>query len=336
MTVVTEDALDHAAVDAGSTAPFFIVGSGRSGTTLLRLIIAGHSRIDIPPETWFLLPLVRELPLGAVLSADERARAIAIITGHYRWPDLGVPTERFRAEALALAEPHLVDVVALVYRHHLATAGKSRSGDKTPPYIQILPELALLYPEAKFIHLVRDGRDVALSFFELGFETGYRCYDRNFEWKRALRLRDSYRRTPLEARILDVKYEDLVTDPEPVTKAICRFLGERFEPQMLDYASRVDQVPERERAIHPKLSRPLSAGALGRWRSMLSAGECFVMEACLHALLRRWDYPLRFAGPFWRPVLIVSGWLLTGIGPVLSRSIPYLRRRGYLSDKLYL
>jgi hypothetical protein len=318
-----------------SSDPFFIVGCGRSGTTLLRLILSGHSRIHILPETWFVEPLVRQLPLTEPLTHAQVQSAIAIVTGHYRWPDFDIAAEEFKTWAMALDAPRLVDLINLVYRHHLEKSGKARFGDKTPPYIQIVPELAVLYPNAKFIHLIRDGRDVAISFVEADFED--RCYDgERFEWLRAIHKGLVYRDLPLASRLLEVRYEDLVLNLESTIRRICNFLDETFEPAMLDRRLNVNMVPERERHIHTKLDRPVSSEAVAAWEKKLSATECFIMEACLRKELTTLGYRLRFGGAQWRPLLVISAFFLNGMAPLLDRAIPYLQRRNYLSKKVYI
>jgi hypothetical protein len=314
--------------------PFFIIGAGRSGTTLLRLILAGHSRIHIPPETWFIEDLVRELPLASPLSPEQVARAVVIMTTHYRWPDLEIAAVDLRAWAEALESPQLVDIINLVYRRQLEIHGKLRCGDKTPPYFRILPQLSIMYNEAKFIHLIRDGRDVAISNIDVGW---YRYYDRRqFPWTIAMQRRREYLRSPLAAKILEVRYEDLVVAPELTIGRICEFLGEKFEPGMLNWQSRVNLVPERERSIHASLPRPLSREVVGIWQQKLSRWECFAVEACLHTDLCQLGYRLRFSGAPWRPLLAVAGWLLFMAAPLLKRGVPYLQRRNYLREAIYI
>src|SRR5215472_16498276 len=99
--------------------PFFIVGAGRSGTTLLRLILTGHPRIHILPETWFIRDLVKELPLDEPLEQDQVIRAVEIITMGYRWPDMKICADELRISATLLKSPKLVDVINLVYREQL-------------------------------------------------------------------------------------------------------------------------------------------------------------------------------------------------------------------------
>ena len=123
-----------------NSAPFFIVGSGRCGSTLLRIMLASHSRLGIPPETWFLIPLVHRFGIDRSLRGDEVERAVSIITGDYRWPDMKIDVHEFRREVGRLNGIFVRDLAEIVYRQHLNTEGKPRWGDKTPVYIEILPE----------------------------------------------------------------------------------------------------------------------------------------------------------------------------------------------------
>ncbi len=314
--------------------PFFIIGAGRSGTTLLRLILAGHSRLHIPPETRFIRPLVRELPLSGRLNPAQVARAVAIMTADYRWPDMEISAEDLAAMAARLPHPDLAAVIDLVYRRQLERAGKSRSGDKTPIYFEIVPQLATLYPGAKFIHLIRDGRDVAISRIDVDWD---RYHERaKFEWTLAMAKRREYQASELSRQILDVRYEDLVRGPQETIQQICAFLGEKFEPAMLDWQHLTTLVPARERHIHGKLGKPMSSDDLGVWRHRLSALECFAIEACLYQDLEPLGYQLRFSGRIWRPLLRAGGVLLPIVGPWLRRGVSFLRRRNMLHRQVYV
>ncbi len=317
-----------------SDAPFFIVGSSRSGTTLLRLILCGHSQLHIPPETWFIADLLARFPPDRPLTPQEVHAAVEVMVGHYRWPDMEIPTDDMRAWASALAAPRLVELIDLPYREHLRRAGKPRFGDKTPPYIGIVPQLLALYPGARFINLIRDGRDVAISFVDAHFHG--RPYHADFEWTRAVRLAAHWRAGPHGANMLDVRYEDLVREPEATVRRICDFLGEAFEPAMFAYRERMALVPERERWIQGKLARPISADAIAVWRQKLTLAECFCIEASLRADLLRLGYAPRFASPAWRPLLAATGWALRILAPLLDRGVPALERRGVFRRAVYL
>jgi Sulfotransferase family len=313
-------------------APFFIVGAGRSGTTLLRLILTGHSRLHIPPETWFLRDLVRQFPLTGALTQPQRERVAAVMVGHERWPDLGVDADDVtRAVVAQAAGAGLREAIQLVYARLLEKSSKQRVGDKTPHYFEILPELATLFPDARFIYLVRDGRDVAMSWIDAGWQ---RYYEPGFEWPQAMAcLRRDQRTYP--DRVLEVRYEDLVRRAEDTVRRICDFLGEDFEPAMLDWRGRVDQVAARDRHLHGRLMQPLSDDAVAAWRRRLSAVECFGMEAWLHRALREGGYALRFDARGWTPAFRVVAGGLRVLAPVLRRGIPYLQRRGILPREVY-
>jgi hypothetical protein len=313
-------------------APFFVIGAGRSGTTLLRLILAGHSRLHIPPETWFLRPLVRDFPLTGALTQPQFERAIETMVRHERWPDMNIAADVLRRQAAALTQPTLVDLIDLVYRHLLDSSGKQRLGDKTPHYFAIVPELAMLYPEAKFIYLVRDGRDVAISWIDAGWQ---RYYEPGFEWPASMAHLD-HDRSAYPNHVLEVRYEDLVRQPAEVARRICAFIGERFEPAMLDWQDRTELVASRDRHLHARLRQPLSEDAIAVWRRRLSAVECFAVEACLHRELALGNYDLRFSGRGWRPLFPLIAGVLRAMAPLLRHGIPYLQKRGMLPRKVYM
>jgi Sulfotransferase family len=314
--------------------PFFIVGAGRSGTTLLRLILSAHTRLYILPETWFILDLVKELPLNEALSPAQVKRATDTMTADYRWPDMDMDPEVLRDRAAKLAKPRLADILDLVYLEHLSRAGKSRFGDKTPTYIQIVPQLATIYPGARFIHLIRDGRDVAISRIRLGWE---RYYERTkFEWTLAMDKRREYAVSAYAGQILEVRYEQLVDHLEATVQQICSFLGEQFEPAMLRWQHLTTLIPDRERHIHGKIAEPVTTATVAGWRHTLNAIECFAMEACLYHDLAQLGYPLRFSNPLWRPLLNITRTAMCGTAPWLARGVSALKRRNLLPKGAHL
>jgi hypothetical protein len=114
------------------TQPFFIVGSGRSGTTMLRLMLNRHPELRIPPESWWLIDLLEVLPVATPLSKEDISRAGAIITGHVRWKDWNFPEAHLKAALGDLREADLAVLVDTVFRTAASMGGKQRWGDKTP------------------------------------------------------------------------------------------------------------------------------------------------------------------------------------------------------------
>ena len=315
-----------------ATAPFFVVGSGRCGSTLLRMMLASHSRLSIPPETWFLVPLVRQFSIDRPLNAEEIEGAVAVITGHYRWPDMKIDAQKFRHAVSQLMRPHVRDLAEVVYRWHMQAEGKARWGDKTPIYIEILPELARMFPGSRFIHLVRDGRDVAKSFKATGWDTGGRwLHDNTREWMKAVRCHWRWMSSEFRERILLVRYEDLVINTEATLRQICKFIDEEFEPQMLTWQERVDeQVPEREQVRHTKLKSRIDAEGVARWRKEMSAREVFIAEAFMGPHLTRLGYQCRYRSPLWPPAFALTRLYCRTVLPVVqfqTRALRFFRKR---------
>ena len=294
------------AQEAPTAAPFFIVGSGRSGTTLLRMMLCSHSRISIPPETWYLIPLLERFSIDRPLTAAEIESAASIITSHYRWPDLKLDAQEFRRELSRLTEPDLRDVAEIVHRWHMRVEGKARWGDKTPVYVGILPELAMMFPGSRFIFLVRDGRDVAKSFQAARWVSRW-LHQNTREWIRALEHEQRWTDSQLGQRILQVRYEDLVLETEATLRQVCQFIGEEFEPQMLAWQGHVDErIPARESGIHRKLKLRIDPQGVSRWKREMSAREIFVCEAFMGAHLTRMGYERRYHSALWAPAFALT------------------------------
>jgi hypothetical protein len=312
------------------SAPFFIVGAGRSGSTLLRMMLASHSRLTVPPETWFLIPLVRRFRIDHPLSADEMERAVSIITGGWSWPDMKLDAHEFQRRVRRLTQPSLRDLVEVVYRWHMEAEGKVRWGDKTPAYIEILPELASMYPDSRFIHLIRDGRDVAKSTQATGW-FGHWLHDNTKAWTEALEHHRRWTRSEFRDRILAVRYEDLVLEMEATLRQICRFLGEEFEPQMLSWEWKVDeQIPARERIYHTKLKLKIGSAGVARWKREMSAREAFVSEAFMGSHLTRLGYERRYPSRLWAPAFALTRAYCRTVLPAVQfqiRAVRLLRKR---------
>jgi hypothetical protein len=312
-------------------APFFIVGSSRSGSTLLRLMLASHSRIAIPSETWYLTALLEEFPFDRPLQENEISGAIAVMTNHYRWPDMGLDTAEMRRRVDNLSGARLRDLVEIVYRWHMEVEGKSRWGDKTPAYIEIVPPLAAMFGDAKFIHLIRDGRDVAKSFQRQGWH-GPWMHGYAREWLRAAELDMKLSKTPLNERILRVLYEDLVLDPEATLRGICAFIDERFEDQMLQWHGKVDNaIPVREKIFHLGLSRDMNPSDVSRWKREMTSREIFVAEALIGTQLSRFGYERRYRSKLWSPLLAVTQIYCRKVLPVVGL---HRRLSGFVGRRL--
>jgi Sulfotransferase family len=274
---------------AGSRPPFpFIVACGRSGTTLVQAMLNAHPEMAIPPEAHFLVPGGREVPIrdGAidiehVTSRWERHPYFAL------WE---LSPDRLR-EALSRARPATYpDAARALYALYAEEREKPRYGDKTPKHVLSLPYLADAFPEARFIHLLRDGRDVTCSFIARGI--GPRdAVEGAIRWKRTVvrGRRDGARLG--RGRYLEVRYEDFVADPEGNLRRICDFIDLPWDGSMLEYRAGLDRMlPEGHlRDLHENVYRPPTEG-LRDWRREMTPEEVAVFEALAGDLLSELGY----------------------------------------------
>jgi Sulfotransferase family len=147
--------------------PVFVVGCPRSGTTLLRLMLDAHPDLSIPPESHFI-PLVWRVRDRYETSGgfDGEKMARDVFRG-IRFRDWSLPESEVLDELGRVAPSDLAGSIACFFCAYAGRNGKERWGDKTPGYSMELPLLASLFPDARFVHLIRDGRDVALSLMEV-------------------------------------------------------------------------------------------------------------------------------------------------------------------------
>jgi hypothetical protein len=187
--------------------PIFIIGCPRSGTTLVRMIVDSHPRISAGEETKFLFDLQRIL-------GDHQDLVSRYGFGREYW------LERIR------------DFYGGFQAEYMRRRGKARWAEKTPEYTLILDFIDELFPDARYIHVIRDGRDVVASFRE---RWGYRAalrVARGVWVSHVTAARDFGRRVAGE-RYTEIRYERLVAEPEAVLRDLFRFLDEPWDPVVL-------------------------------------------------------------------------------------------------------
>ncbi|MBD0347616.1 MAG: sulfotransferase [Thermoleophilia bacterium] len=272
------------------TPPVIVLGVSRSGTTLLRVMLDRHSELAMPDESFFIPQLARR--------HGERPDPARFVDDLRRLPTLR--DWRVDPEAVAHRLRHgvsLGEAIAAIYYVYAADRGKRRWGDKTPAYMQHLRLLERLWPHALFVHLVRDGRDAALSLLAMPEGVATRTWahprtaaDFACQWTTEVRAAHALARR-VGARYLEVRYEQLVAAPEEALRRICEHLGLAFEPAMLEYAGTVDvsTKPHQQR-----LRRPPTPGVRD-WRAQMKRADVLAFEAIAGDVLAELGYELLHA-----------------------------------------
>ncbi len=270
------------------TPPLLVLGVSRSGTTLLRVVLDRSPGIAIPDESFFV-PLLARRHRGGIDPArflDDLARIPVLAEWDVPLEDVGHRIHPGMSVG---------DAIAAIYESYAAKESKPRWGDKTPMYMRHLPFLERLFPDAQYVHLIRDGRDAAVSFLRMPAGT----YTRTWAHPEAPAAFACLWRTEVSAarelgarvgseRYFEVRYEDLVASPDATVSAICSFAGIPFVLEMLEYPGQVDisDKPHQQRLQHPP-----TAG-VRNWREELGPDEALAFEAVAGDLLAELGYPL--------------------------------------------
>src|SRR3990172_2465569 len=262
---------------SGSSIFPFIVGCGRSGTTLLRAMLDSHPELAIPGESYFVVSMGRHRRRYERDGRLLTERFIADIVGHPRFRRWGLQETEVR-EALTPSPRGYPGAVRCVFALYAHREGKERYGDKTPSYVLNIPMLARLFPEARFVHIIRDGRDVALSLRDVQFGPGD-IREAALLWKRSVKRGMRAGRQLGRGRYREVQYEELLDDPEVTLRGLCDFIELDYSEEMLSYPERAGAVLAPVRlANHPHLALPPTKH-LRDWRRQMSSNDIALFEA---------------------------------------------------------
>jgi predicted secreted protein len=284
----------------------FIVGVNRSGTTLLRLMLDSHPELTIPPETHFVPEMIRL----ARRRNTTRKRLARAATEHPRWGDFGLDADELLRRLQDVKPLTPADAIRAFYELYAEKEGKPRWGDKTPRYMRAMPRIERALPEARFIHLIRDGRDVALSQAERSLDgEAPPITEVAGRWKRRIETARVHS-ADLDA-YLEVRYEDLVGDPGAALAQICDFIELPYDAAMLGYHERAAlRLGEMDRDLgtgengpirtggermagHAKTTEPPSTDRCGRWREEMSGEDESEFERVAGSLLSDLGYETR-------------------------------------------
>jgi hypothetical protein len=299
-----------------SSFPFFIVASARSGTTMLRLILNQHSLIAVPPESRFITELWQESP--QVETEDFLRR----LSAHPRFAAWELPIQAVRHELEDRPQVSYREAISATYKAYASSKGKARWGDKTPRYVEHIPFLADLFPDSRFIHLVRDGRDVALSYADVSF--GPKTVSKSAAlWAKRVSAGLREGRSLGPGRYAEIRYEDLVEDPEGQLKELCNFLNASFEPTMIEGASTRDEdVLARASIYNPHVTdRPKSG--VREWRRTMPNRHVEIFEAVAGHVLSELNYPRHYPHP---SLTARAEAYLGGLGIPVGRYVSRLKR----------
>lgn len=258
--------------------PFFVVGCGRSGTTLLNVMLGLHPRLAVVPESWLHAGWRR---------ARRNSASLEDVFKHCRYFLWGADPKWVGEWFDVSASMSYPDLISAAFGSFAGYIGKSRWGEKTSAARQLRP-LARLFPDAQFVHIIRDGREVATSLASQEWGPPNAAVGA-CTWRLDVTLGRSAARRLDRDRYLEIRYEELVVDPEATLKRVCSFLREDYDPVMVDYSKHVAEMEPWLSAGELNLAKPPTAGVRD-WRSGIASSEQRAVEAICHPLLMDLGY----------------------------------------------
>lgn len=255
--------------------PFFIIGSGRSGNTLLRRIIGKTSGIHIPPETYVLRSLIKLFRQNKHLRWQQLVNLmLANIEYHSEFKTFRLDNLRELALELydtPLFRRSLSHIIDRFYRFHAWKTGRDceRWGDKTPLNTLYLERIHSAFPKAQYINIVRDGCDVSYSYVSAGLYD--HLEDAAERWRESVIKADQFANQH-SASVLSIRYENLVSEPSKVVKRICGFLEVPYSDKLISTGEeQPDEMGDVEmKDHHYNVKKPITTKSIGKGRRNLS------------------------------------------------------------------
>lgn len=260
------------------SAPFFIVGCGRSGTSLLRGLLNAHSQIAIPTESLFMIDYLR---------ARDRFSYAELVDLLLKEPEIvewGLAVDKEDLAGCA----SIPEALHELSRRYAAKEGARLWGQKTPRFVRYMELLGNAFPEARFVHVIRDPRAVVNSLIrsDVHRSNPYHGSRRwNIDVTAGLKFEADH-----PDRVLQVRYEELVSGPGETLQNILDFLDLAFEDSLLKVPVGTEDYSTFYDRIHQNLAEGINSRHIDKWKDQLSLTEVALIESMAAELMERLGY----------------------------------------------
>ena len=268
----------------------FIIGSGRSGTTLLRAMLDSHPEMAVPFESYFTAELATVRDRYEKDTGFDAEALLVDLLEYERFHRWEIGEETIRARFADESPIDYASAMRLVYACYAEMNGKRRYADKTPRYVEYVGVLAQVFPESLFVHIIRDGRNVACSYLDAEWGPGS-VEEAARMWAYRVGVGRAGGREVGPDRYMEVRYEDLVERTEVELRRVCDFIDLSFDPRMERYFERADDLLKGEHRPHRhrRLTLPPTKN-LRDWRTELAHDDVRKYEQIAGGLLSDLGY----------------------------------------------
>jgi hypothetical protein len=267
------------------------------------MMLDAHRELTVPPETHFVPDLIK-----AARDDGGTDAMLAALTENRTWGDFGIEAEEMRARLAKLEPGDAAGAVRAFFDAYAERQGKQRWGDKTPAYMLAVQRIGRTLPESRFIHLIRDGRDVALSQRDRAINEQPPPAEQAARWVKRIRKSREQAHALKGARYVEARYEDLVREPEPTLRRVCEFIELDWDPGVLSYheraAERLAEMAGELRAEgthatqeagyriqnHAPTTKPPDPSKLDKWKREMPPEDVAAYESVAGELLAELGY----------------------------------------------
>jgi len=277
-------------------SPIFIVGCPRSGTHLLRNLLRCHPRLSFAGETHFIPKFYRVFGDPANSKEAERLASLILSLQWIRMWKLPLKPGSF-SDLRSYAQ-----VIDRLFQAWAQKENKPRWGDKTPQYVLNMPLLLKLFPEARFIHIIRDGRDVAMSWTRSHFGPANLFAAAN-KWRHFVTVGQQTGSSLPAESYLEIRYEALLGQPENTLKQVCSFIGESYceemltpDPLMLGYRLEKRVFGKSRSGTNLARSKQIETANAFKWKTQMTHPDQVLFESVAGGLLKSLGYEVLGVG----------------------------------------
>jgi len=275
----------------------FIVGVGRSGTSLLQSMIGANSNVSMSPETGF----IRRYLISSIFNRANIKVSSEELNNDTHLKRLNIDFKEYG---------EVIDVYPF-FQELSKTSGFRYLGEKDPKLIESLSALNELFPDCRVLHIYRDPRDVYLSKKKASWSSEQSVFRKLLASSAQIKLLNRFKNSTNKSEIFEIKYEDLISNPKKVLNSVCHYLQVGFEDKMLDFQD-VSKllVAKDELSWKKETFGPLLSSNSRKWVNELSDEEVYLVQLCNREIFKLGKYEFSNVKlPFFKRIILRAKWI---------------------------
>jgi hypothetical protein len=305
---------------------FFILGRPRSGTTLLRTLFDAHPNAATPIECAFIINMNQKYGHISNWTRENLLSFHEDVQKHIKFDTWNIDLEKLKSDLLLCeGENTFQTVCKVVYMDYISLFPKEEIkwiGDKNPVYATYTPLLLQLFPESKFIHLIRDPRDNIISLKNVDFEGPFTAL-LAYRWQHSAR-KLYYIKKKFPEQFYTIRYEDLVREPEKYYREMCNFLSLPYYDHVFNFYKKQDEAMQQFKSdkvmkYHKSLFSPINTSKVDLWKTQLPELDIRIAEFVGGRWTKKYGYERKYKWPGFKAMLYSMPWLVYGSSLYLLR-----------------